>query len=184
MSEKEPRWPDGMDAEERVRHVALTRTRPRNAGWIATEADVSRDTAVKYLKRMADRGELAVVETDDGTGYKPDPVTQLLDEVRHLAETATERELMAELDAIGDEIASWRETYGVESLTELRQSLGNEGLSTAERQERMQVADNWATDVETREAIQLALDFKDTITSIVGSTTSAGPERDPLTQEG
>jgi hypothetical protein len=35
MNEKEPNWPDGMDAAERVRHVAITWTEPRNAGWIA-----------------------------------------------------------------------------------------------------------------------------------------------------
>lgn len=184
MGEKEPMWPEGMDAEERVRHVALTRTRPRNAGWIAKEADVSRDTAVKYLKRMADRGELAVVETNDGTGYKPDPVTQLLDEVRRLAENATEGELMAELDAISDEIASWKETYGVDSLTELRQSLGDEELSAAERQERMRIAEDWTANEETREAIQFALELKDTITAIVGNPDPADPERDALPQEG
>jgi len=41
MSEKEPRWSPGADAAERVRHVVLTQTEPQNAGWIATEADVS-----------------------------------------------------------------------------------------------------------------------------------------------
>ena len=56
-----------MDAADRVRHVALTRATPQNAGWIAEEADVSRDTAAKYLDRMADQGDLEVVETADGT---------------------------------------------------------------------------------------------------------------------
>jgi hypothetical protein len=92
-----------MDASERVRHVVLTQTEPQNAGWIATEADVSRDTAVKYLTRMVDQGDLEVTETAEGTCYKPDSITQLLREVRQLAEEHTLDELTQELNAIGEE---------------------------------------------------------------------------------
>jgi len=82
MSDRSQVWPKEMDSADRVRHVALTRTTPRNAGWIAEEADVSRDTAVKYLDRMADQGELEAIETADGICYKPDEITQFLREVR------------------------------------------------------------------------------------------------------
>jgi response regulator of citrate/malate metabolism len=65
MTEKIPSWSEGMDASERVHHVILTRTTPQNAGWIAEEADVSRDTAVKYLTRMVEQDELKEIETDN-----------------------------------------------------------------------------------------------------------------------
>lgn len=176
MNEKVPSWPDGMDASERVRHVVLTRTTPRNAGWIAEEADVSRETAVKYLTRMVEQGELIEVETDRGTSYKPDEVTQFLREVRQLAEENSMNELTEELRSIGDEIDSWKSTYQVESLSELRQSIGNDDLSSDDRSERLDVAEEWEYDVEIRESIQLAIRLKDSLTlldtkSVVDSGT-------------
>lgn len=181
MSEKEPAWPDSMDAGERVRHVALTRTEPRNAGWIAEEADVSRDTAVKYLTRMVDQGDLEVVETSNGNGYKPDPVTQFLGEVRQLAEEHTLDDLTQELSAIGDEIDAWKDKYGVESLAELRQSIGRDDLTGDERRERLEVIDEWEYNVEMREAIQLAISLQQSLTtlnaeSLAGDTSATSPQ--------
>ena len=173
MSEKQPSWPAGMDAAERVRHVASTRTTPRNAGWIATEADVSRDTAVKYLSRMAEQGDLEVVETAEGTCYKPDPVTQFLDEVRDLAETHSQEELTAELRDIADEIDRWKREFDVASLAELRQSVGDDDLSAEQRRERLDVVEEWEYDVEIREAIRLAIGLTESLIEL-GAGTDPG----------
>jgi len=183
MDEKQPTWSENMDAEERVRHVALTRTTPRNAGWIADEADVSRDTAVKYLSRMVDRGELELVETSNGNAYKPDDITQFLREVRRLAEGHTLEELTQELDAIAEEIDGWKETYEVESLAELRQSVGRDDLSGDGRHERLTVIEEWEYDVEMREAIQLAISLKSSLTTL-GADSPGSALSDRLPQEG
>ncbi|WP_049928709.1 DUF7342 family protein [Halopiger goleimassiliensis] len=166
MSDHSRAWPEEMDAADRVRHVALTRTTPRNAGWIATEADVSRETAVKYLERMADRGELEITETADGTCYKPDDVTQFLREVRTLAEEQSADELTEELRAIGDEIDSWKSTYDVDSLEELRRSVGNEDLSATDRRERLEIIEEWEYNVQVREALQLAISLQRSLTRL------------------
>lgn len=176
---REPSWPEGMDAAERVRHVARTRTEPRNAGWIAAEADVARDTAAKYLSRMAERGELVAVETAEGTGYRPDPVSAFLREVRELAEQRSADEITAELGAIADEIDEWKRTYGVESLAELRRSVGDDDLSGAERRERLETVEEWEYDIETREALRLAISLRESLTELgddidVGSDRAAG----------
>ncbi|GAA0512764.1 hypothetical protein SAMN04488066_104214 [Halorubrum aquaticum] len=168
MSRSEPPWPDGMDAAARVRHVALTRTEPRNAGWIAEEAAVSRDTAVKYLERMVDRGDLEAVETATGTGYKPDGVTQFLREVRRLAEEHTVDELTRELNAIGDEIDEWKATYEVDSLAELRGTVGRDDLTAAERRDRMEIVEEWEYDIEVRESIRLAISLQNSMTTLGG----------------
>jgi hypothetical protein len=169
-----------MDAAERVRHVALTRTTPRNAGWIATEADVSRDTAVKYLSRMAEQGDLEVVETAEGTCYKPDPVTQFLDEVRDLAEAHSQDELTAELRDIADEIDHWKREYDVDSLAELRQSVGDDELSAEQRHERLDVVEEWEYDAEMREAIRLAIGLKDSLTELgAGADPGSAPDSQP-----
>jgi hypothetical protein len=183
MSEKQPSWPSGMDAAERVRHVALTRTEPRNAGWIATEADVSRDTAVKYLSRMVEQGDLEVVETADGTCYKPDPVTQFLDQVRDLAEGHSLDELTTELRDIGDEIDQWKREYDADDLADLRRTVGNDGLSGEERRERIEIIKEWEYNVEMREAIRLAIGLKGSLTEL-GADMGSGLAAEHLPQEG
>lgn len=183
MSDKEPVWPDGMDAGERVRHVALTRTDPQNAGWIAAEADVSRDTAVKYLTRMVEQGDLEVIETSNGDAYKPDSVTQFLGNVRQLAEEHTLDELTQELNAIGDEIDTWKANYEIESLAALRQSIGRDDLAGDERRERLEVIEEWEYNVEVREAIQLAISLKSSLTTL-GTDSLTGNSSGTLPQEG
>ncbi|MFP9193860.1 hypothetical protein ACLI4Q_19815 [Natrialbaceae archaeon A-CW1-1] len=152
-----------MDAADRVRHVALTRTTPQNASWIGEEADVSRDTAAKYPDRMTDQGDLEVVETADGMCYKPDDVTQFLREVRALAEEQSADELTNELRAIGDEIDSWKAAYDVESLEELRRSIGREDLSSSDRRERLETIEEWEYDIQVREALQLAISLQSSV---------------------
>jgi predicted ArsR family transcriptional regulator len=176
-------WPDDADAAERVRHVALTRTEPRNAGWIAEEANVSRDTAVKYLRRLVETDELETVETGDGTGYRPDPVTQFLSEVRRLAEEHTLEELTRELDAIDEEIDDWRGIYEVDSLEELRTSLGRDDLDPADRRERLAVAEEWEYDRDIREAIRLAIGLQNSLATL-DVNSLAGNASSTLLQEG
>ena len=183
MSKKEPRWPENTDAAERVRHVALTRTEPQNAGWIAEEADVSRDTAVKYLERMVEQGDLEVVETNEGTSYKPDSVTQFLREVRELAEAHTLDELTHELNAIGEEIDTWKDTYEVESLAELRQSIGRDDLAGDERRERLETIEEWEYNIEMRESIQLAISLKSSLKTL-GAESFGDESSTKLPQEG
>lgn len=182
MSEKQPTWPDGMDAAERVRHVALTRTTPRNAGWIAKEAAVSRDTAVKYLERMVEHGALQVVETDRGTSYEPDSITQFLDDVRQLAESHTVGELTHELGAIGDEIDEWKSTYDVDSLAALRQSVGSDDLCGGERRERLEIINEWEYNIEMRESIQLAISLQSSLSTLHTKFVTDGSPT--LSQEG
>ncbi|WP_266080735.1 DUF7342 family protein [Haladaptatus caseinilyticus] len=184
MSNKNPRWPDGMDGAERVQHVAATRTAPRNASWIAEEADVSRDTAVKYLTRLVEQGELTAVETDAGTCYKPDGVTQFLREVRQLAENNSMDDLTAELHAIGDEIDSWQATYDVDSLDDLRRSLGNDELGGEERRERQEIVEEWEYNIEIREALQLAISLKSSLTTLGADPSVHGSSFEGLSQEG
>ena len=166
MSKKEPRWPENADAAERVRHVTLTRTEPRTAEWIAEEADVPRKTAVTYLERMVEQGDLGVVETAEERSYKPDRVTQFLREVRELAETHPLDELSRGLNTIGEEIDAWKDTYEVESLAELRQSVGRDDLDSEGRRERLETIDEWAYNIEIREAMQLAISLKNSLTTL------------------
>jgi hypothetical protein len=132
---------------------------------------------------MAEQGDLEVVETAEGTCYKPDPVTQFLDEVRDLAETHSQEELTAELRDIADEIDRWKREFDVASLAELRQSVGDDDLSAEQRRERLDVVEEWEYDVEMREAIRLAIGLKDSLTEL-GTGTDSGFTPDSQPQEG
>ncbi|MFP9191240.1 hypothetical protein ACLI4Q_06200 [Natrialbaceae archaeon A-CW1-1] len=115
---------------------------------------------------MADQGELEVVETADGTCYKPDAVTQFLRDVRTLAEEHSVDELTNEFRAIGDEIDSWRSTYEVETLEELRQSIGREALSAEDRRERLEIIEEWEYNIQVREALELAISLQHSLTRL------------------
>lgn len=166
MTTKTSIWPESTDTAARVRHVLLTRTEPRTAEWIAAEAEVSRDTAVTYLERMVEQGDLEVVETDEERSYKPDCVTQFLREARELAEVHTLDELSWELNAISEEIDTWKDTYEIESLQELRQIIGRDDLDSEGRGERLEIIDKWSYNIEMREAIQLAISLKNSLTTL------------------
>lgn len=132
---------------------------------------------------MADRGELEAVETAEGTSYKPDPVAQFLDQVRDLAKVHSSEELTADLRDLGDEIDRWKREYDVESLPELRQSVGDDDLSAEQRRERVDVVEEWTYDVEMREAIRLAIDLKESLTEL-GAGRGSGPFPDGRPREG
>ncbi|WP_276282849.1 DUF7342 family protein [Halorussus caseinilyticus] len=155
-----------MDTSARVRHVALTQTEPRTAEWVAREADVPREIAVTYLEQMVEQGNLEVVETAEERSYKLDRVTQFLREVRELAETHPLDELSRELNAIGEEIDTWKDTYEVESLTELRQSVSRDDFDSEGRRERLEIIDEWAYNIEMHEALQLAISLKNSLTTL------------------
>ena len=45
-------WSDDMDSEDRVRAVTEMLTDPRDASWVAEQAEVDYKTARKYLEKF------------------------------------------------------------------------------------------------------------------------------------
>ncbi len=72
-------------------------------------------------------------------------------------------ELTNELCAIGDEIDSWKAAYDVESLEELRRSIGGEDLSSSDRRERLETIEEWEYNIQVREALQLAISLQSSV---------------------
>lgn len=156
--------------EDRVRALALTLTEARNAGWVADQADVSRSSAVTYLERMVDSGELVAVERGQETRYRPDPATQYFKELRRLITGHTRDELTDELDAIAEDISERRDRYGVETPTELRRTLGDADLSADERRERRRAVEDWEYDRHQRDLIEQALAQYDRVERLLSGT--------------
>ena len=141
-------WTDGLSAAERVEAVALTVSEPRTANWIATEAEVAHETAAKYLSRLTDDGKLTADTCGRQTTYEPDPVGQYLVEMRELYEEHSPDELATSLEAMNEQIRTWKTEYDAETPNELRASLGRIDDVEDER-ERRQVAREW-DHLETR----------------------------------
>jgi predicted ArsR family transcriptional regulator len=156
---------DHADKLDRIREVAMTVSEPRNAGEIADAAGVSRNTAEKYLQQLVAARTLAVVERGRETCYRPDPVTQYLDQMRGLIEEHSKAELASELAAMRDEIAAWQDEYGVDSPDELRASVGDADLPAWERERRVQNAEDWEYYRERIDVVQRALELYDPVES-------------------
>lgn len=156
---------DHADKLDRIREVAMTVSEPRNAGEIADAAGVSRNTAEKYLQQLVAARTLAVVERGRETCYRPDPVTQYLDQVRDLIEEHSKAELTSELAAMRDEMEAWADEYGVDSPAELRASVGDDDLSAKEREQRVRDAEDWEYYRERVGVVQRALELYDSVES-------------------
>ena len=93
-------------------------------------------------------------------------------------------DMTAELHAIGDEIDSWQAAYGVDSLDDLRRSLGNDELGGEERRERREIVEEWEYNIEIREALQLAISLKSSLTTLGADPSVHGRSSERLSQEG
>ena len=154
--DREQSWADELSAAERVEAVALTLGEPKTANWIAREAEVAHETAVKYLGQLAADGKLLAETQGQQTTYRPDPVDQYLTEMRELYEDHTPEELAASLEAMNEQIRTWKTSYDVETPNELRASLSQADHSADER-ERRTAAREWDHLTTRRRLVEDAL---------------------------
>jgi len=136
-------WTNETAGVDRVISVALTLEQPRTADWIADEAEVSPTTARDHLSRLVDLCVLSAVEQRGAKTYCPDAAYQRFRDVSQLAEEHTREELEQITITAQQDIEELRETYGVESPTELRELATAEETSSAEAREYFRGASEW-----------------------------------------
>jgi predicted transcriptional regulator len=146
-----------MSARDRIRAVAETLREPRSVNWISEQADAARSTTNEELQDVVDQGQLRRVEAGETTRYQPDYTRLLFEEIRTLIDENTREELRNELAAITEEIEEWQATYDVETWEELKQSLADGDLTSAELRERRDVITRWEENLEDRRLIKYAL---------------------------
>ncbi|MCL7418506.1 MAG: winged helix-turn-helix domain-containing protein [Halalkalicoccus sp.] len=151
---------DSVEKLARIREIAMTVSEPKNAGEIATVADVSRNTAAKYLTQLAEDNVLIAETRGRETIYRPDPVTQYFSQLRKLTSEHTKDELTHELDAIRTDIERFSSRYGVDHPDELRATVGD-ASGAEERAQRRQDAEDWEYFEHQRQLIQQALELYD-----------------------
>jgi hypothetical protein len=112
------KWPDNWSPEERVEAIVDMLHQPRDADWIADEADVDPAFARSMLAELAESDD-AFVRVDEGYCWDERKLRQQKRE--RLAEKPV-AELREELNRINDEIAEWREEHDAESPDEVDDS--------------------------------------------------------------
>jgi hypothetical protein len=111
-------WPDDWSPEERVKAIADMLHQPRDADWVAAEADVAPEFARSVLAELTESDD-AFVRVDEGYCWNERKLRQQKRE--RLAEKPAE-ELREELNRINDEIDEWREEHDAESPDEVDDS--------------------------------------------------------------
>lgn len=164
-------WTEELSTRERVRKVALSLTRPRSVNWIRNEAEVaSWDTTKDELERLVEYEQIKRIENDSGSStqyrYGPNYRRRYLDRVEELVADHTKEELRDEVAEIQVKIEAWQDTYDVDSLSELEESVTDTGLSSDEIHERNTVIRRWERSRETKRLIDHALSLYDDLESV------------------
>ena len=162
MSNQRAKWSDEFTAEERVEMVATSLTESRSVNWIADSVEVAHQTASKYLQQLEKDGKVTAETAGQHTTYRPGPVSQYLHEMRDLYTNHTPEELTSSLEEMADQIATWKETYDVESVNKLQAKLGDIE-DHAERKERKTTITKWSNLKERKEIVGSVLMISDRI---------------------
>lgn len=109
-------WKASTTARERVRTVAMRTTEPRTAGEIADRAAVSVTAARDTLNDLVEEGPIRSEQTTNGRRYARDPDWHLMGQIERLSRADS---LIDRIQALQEELATYRETYGVDSPAEV-----------------------------------------------------------------
>jgi len=137
-------WAENASSFDRVRGVAMSADDPRSAAWVADRAAVAESTARGHLERLVDLGALRTGSEDGATVYEPDPAYVRFREVRRLVDDHDPDELTAFAAEVKDEIATLRETHGVDSPDELRRRATSADTTADETRDLRRAASDWA----------------------------------------
>lgn len=131
-----------MTRGERIRAAARTLRTPRTASWVATETDVSIKTAQKYLDQLVEDNVLRKIEQGDQTLYCVDQLMATYREVAALQREHSREELTTALGSMRTNVTEWKQSYDVETPSELRASIADV-TDAEESAKRREIASEW-----------------------------------------
>lgn len=128
-------WVEETTPFERVKDVLDTTTDPQFAKEIAERAQVSEPTARKHLSTFAEVGHAESVPAEQGTKYKRSAQSVATRRIAAIHREYSKPELTDTIQRLRDEIAAFREEYGVTDPDDLAFELesGDEGWQTVAR---------------------------------------------------
>ena len=116
-------WTDETTARDRVRAVIRRIDEPTPAAEIATRARASEPVVRDTLADLVDLGIVETIDAGQGSLYKRHDQMHIYRQVLKLQAAYDERELISELKTLKTTVQEFRDTYGVESPTELAATL-------------------------------------------------------------
>lgn len=162
-------WKKEYSGRERVRMVVEILDEPKTATAISDRADVAWATADSELDILVAENKAQKHTVDGQTTYAPNPVQILIEEVLDLINENSRDELESTLVEHTAQIESLQEEYGVETLSELRNKLVEDELSTEEMRAIRNASSTWEalkTEIRlSKHALQLYTD----VTQLSGS---------------
>ena len=177
MSEPdEEAWKTQYSGRERVRIVIELLDEPETVTAIADRADVAWATADSELETLVAENKAEEHTVDGQTKYAPDPVQILIEEVLDLISENSRDELESTLVEHTAQIESLREEYEVETLSELRNKLVEDDLTTEKMRTIRNAASTWeALETEIR-LLKHALQLYTDVTQLSDSDGDEGLE--------
>ncbi len=135
-------WKEHASAFDRVQAIASAVSQPRPASFVADEAHFAENTAREHLEWLVDLNVLLKSDESGTTLYSPDPLHTRIQTLRDLLENHDRDGLIRLKSDLQSQIEDWRETYGVDSPSELRaRAAGTE--TAAETDEIQTTANDW-----------------------------------------
>ncbi|AWB27853.1 DUF7342 family protein [Halococcoides cellulosivorans] len=144
-------WTASTTARERVRAVAKRTTEPTTAGAIADRAAVSVTAARNTLNALVEDGPIRSEQTTNGRLYARDPDWHLMGQIERLSRADA---LVDRIQALQEELAEYRDTYGVDSPAE---ALVESDLSDSELDDMS----HWRTARRDLAVLQAAYRFRE-----------------------
>lgn len=163
------RWTQEYSGRDRVRMVIETLDEPATVTHIADEADVAWGTADSELDRLLAENRVQKHTVDGNTMYAPNSVQLLLDEILDLVDEHDRDELESTLVEYQSQLESIRASYDAETLSEFREKLTEEGLSSDEMREIRNVASTWETLKTEIRLVKHALRLYDDVARLSGA---------------
>jgi len=149
---------DSVDGIDRVISVAMSLEQPRTAGYVGDKAHVSENTARKHLERLVELRILVAVEQRGAKTYFPDQAYQHFREVSQMVEEHDRSKIEEITISAKEEIERLKETYEVDSPTELRSEATAETTSSEEAREYFKRASEWDQHLRMLSVAEEALD--------------------------
>lgn len=154
-------WKAQTKGIDRVISVAMTLGQPRTAKWVADEAHVSVKTAREHLDRLVELQTLTKTEAHGTTTFAPDEAYQRYRDVSRLAQENTQEELEHLVVRYKEDIEARRESYDVETPTDLRSRATEPDTTVQQTKEWLAEASQWELDKYTLSIIQEAMERKE-----------------------
>lgn len=152
------KWTEETDGFERVKDVMRNAREDMSASEVAEIAEVSPNTARKYLNRLVDMNQVRAEESGNTTLYEWDSSAEKMERVRTLSQKYSKEEIEKRIREMTAEIHEYREEYRCEKPEDLIIE-----MDETEESGLWEVVSEWKTKRRNLAIAKTALAFKEVL---------------------